>query len=328
MPLTNAQYDQIMRGYQQRQLQRQHLITQRKKEVYDSAPQLARLDGEIASLSVQKAHNLLNGDEHALDDLKEQIASRTREKEHILQNMGYDRDYFSPPYTCPDCQDTGYIGNRRCHCLKQAAIDLVYTQSNLRGALVQENFSCFSLAYYADDIFDPHTNLSSREAARTALAKCREFVQTFDNSFENLLLFGDTGMGKTFLSHCIAKELLDTGHSVIYFSAHQLFDILTQNALGKGDTREFDYRNIFDCDLLIIDDLGTELTNTLTTSQCFVCINERIMNRKSTLISSNLDVFELMTIYSERIFSRISNNFTMLHLFGKDIRLQKKLTGK
>jgi len=143
-----------------------------------------------------------------------------------------------------------------------------------------------------------------------------------------LLLFGDTGVGKTFLSNCVAKELLDTGHSVIYFSAHHLFELLAQKTFTREPQAAKSYRNIFDCDLLIIDDLGTELTNTFTTSQFFVCLNERIRKQKSTLISTNLELFDIASIYSERIFSRISNSFIILHLFGNDIRLCKKLTEK
>ena len=211
--------------------------------------------------------------------------------------------------------------------LKQAAIDLVYTQSNLQGILEKENFDTFSYDYYADDIYD-NTQLSSLEAARNAVVQCHRFVDTFDDTFENLLLFGDTGVGKTFLSNCVAKELLDTGHSVIYFSAHHLFELLAQKTFTREPQAAESYRNIFDCDLLIIDDLGTELTNTFTTSQFFVCLNERIRKQKSTLISTNLELFDIASIYSERIFSRISNSFIILHLFGNDIRLCKKLTEK
>ena len=245
-----------------------------------------------------------------------------------MQAHGYPADYFQPPYTCPDCLDTGYIGHERCHCLKQAAIDLVYTQSNLKGILEQENFASFSMDYYDNDIYDENTRISSYEAAQNALLQCHRFVDTFDSSFENLLLFGDTGVGKTFLSNCVAKELLDTGHSVIYFSAHHLFDLLAQKTFAKDPQAAESYRNIFDCDLLIIDDLGTELTNHFTTSQFFVCLNERIRKEKSMLISTNLQLFDIATIYSERIFSRISNSFTILHLFGKDIRICKKLAEK
>lgn len=328
MPLTNTQYDEVMRAYQQKQLRRQRLITARREEVSQKTPRIAELDGQIASLSVSRAKRLLDGDDNALADLREQIQALSAKKAQILHSLGYPEDYFSPPYECPDCQDTGYIGTRRCHCLTQASIDLVYTQSNLQDILEEENFSHFSLSYYADDIYEPNTHISSLDAAQNALAKCRRFVHAFDESFENILLFGDTGIGKTFLSNCIAKELLDTGHSVIYFSAHQFFDILAKNTFGKDANAAADYRNIFDCDLLIIDDLGTEMPNSFTASQFFVCLNERIRNRKSTLISSNLELYDIASIYSERVFSRISNSFILLHLFGKDIRIQKKLTGK
>jgi len=328
MPLTNTQYDQIMRGYQDRQLKRQRLIDTRREEIAAVIPEITKLDADIASLSVKRARQLLDGDASALEDLHEQIQTLSLQKQQLLQAHGYPADYFQPPYTCPDCQDTGYIGHERCHCLKQAAIDLVYTQSNLQGILEQENFSSFSLDYYDNDIYDENTRISSFEAAQNALLQCRRFVDTFDTGFENLLLFGDTGVGKTFLSNCVAKELLDTGHSVIYFSAHHLFDLLAQKTFARDPQAAESYRNIFDCDLLIIDDLGTELTNHFTTSQFFVCLNERIRKEKSTLISTNLQLFDIATIYSERIFSRISNSFTILHLFGKDIRICKKLAEK
>ena len=328
MPLTNTQYDQSMRGYQDRQLKRQRLIDTRREEIATTIPQISKLDADIASLSVKRARQLLDGDASALKDLHEQIQALSLQKQQLLQDHGYPADYFQPPFTCPDCQDTGYIGHERCHCLKQAAIDLVYTQSNLQGILEQENFASFSLDYYDNHIYDENTRISSFEAAQNALLQCRRFVDTFDSDFENLLLFGDTGVGKTFLSNCVAKELLDTGHSVIYFSAHHLFDLLAQKTFARDPQAAESYRNIFDCDLLIIDDLGTELTNHFTTSQFFVCLNERIRKEKSTLISTNLQLFDIATIYSERIFSRISNSFTILHLFGKDIRISKKLAEK
>jgi DNA replication protein DnaC len=328
MPLTNSQYDEIMRSYQQRQLQRQHLILARKEEIAGKTSKISEIDAQIASLSVQRARRLLDGDTTSLTDLRDQISALSAKKGEVLTSLGYPKDYFSPPYVCPDCEDTGYIGNRRCHCLTQASIDLVYTQSNLQNILEKENFEQFSFDYYSNDMFEPGSSISSLDAARNTFAKCRQFVQNFDDTFENILLFGDTGVGKTFLSNCIAKELLDTGHSVIYFSAHQFFHILEQNTFGRNPDAALDYRNIFDCDLLIIDDLGTEMVNSFTSSQFFICLNERIRNQKSTLISSNLELMEIASVYSERVFSRISNSFLLLHLFGKDIRIQKKLSGK
>ena len=330
MPLTNTQYDEIMRTYEKRQLDRQQLIDERKKELALLDPEFTKIDSRIARSSVATAKQLLSGDASAQEHLHKKIQHLRQQRTDLLKEYGYPEDYLQPAYTCPDCQDTGYINNQRCHCLKQASIDLVYTQSNLRNILQTENFSNFSFDYYSDskDMVDPATQYTPLEAAQNAVAQCRNFIRSFENpdDFQNLLIFGDTGIGKTFLSNCVAKELLDTGHSVIYFSAHQLFELLTDQKFGR--TSQFsaaDYRNIFDCDLLIIDDLGTEAINTMTTSQFFVCLNERILNHKSTLISTNLELTELATYYSERIFSRIFNNFTVLHLFGNDIRIQKKL---
>ena len=134
-------------------------------------------------------------------------------------------------------------------------------------------------------------------------------------------------MGKTFLSHCIARDLIDSSHSVIYFSAYDLFDLLAQNTFTRSEDSAELNEHIFDCDLLIIDDLGTELTNSFVTSQLFLCINERLLREKSTLISTNLSLKQFKETYSERVFSRISSNYTMVKLIGNDIRIQKKLKG-
>ncbi|MCD8218497.1 MAG: ATP-binding protein [Clostridiales bacterium] len=323
MSLTNTQYDEIMRSYQDRQLRRQHLIASRKEEIASLSPRMTELNAEIAHRSVSRARRFLDGDGAALVGARDEISALSAEKARLLLSLGYPADYLEPPYTCPDCRDTGYIGNERCHCLAQASIDLVYAQSNLSSILEEENFATFSLKYYDDSLFDSDTGISSLAAARNACGKCRQFVKQFDTEYQNILLFGDTGVGKTFLSHCIAKELLDSGHSVIYFSAQQFFDRLAEHAFRKESAAASDYRNIFKCDLLIIDDLGTEMTNSFTSSQFFVCLNERILRRRSTLISSNLNLQDIASIYSERIFSRITSDFMLLHLFGRDIRIQK-----
>ena len=160
------------------------------------------------------------------------------------------------------------------------------------------------------------------ETAKDAVAKCKDFIRHFDDEFSNLYFYGDTGIGKTFLSNCVAKELMDSGHSVIYFTAFQLFDILSKGVFDEDAVAA--HRNIFTCDLLIIDDLGTELANSFTTSQLFLCLNERILRKKSTVISTNLGMTQLADIYSERILSRISSYYTLIKLFGDDIRILKR----
>lgn len=259
--------------------------------------------------------------------LRRYILRLSEKKTELLVSAGYPKDYLQPHFNCPDCQDTGYIGTQKCHCFRQAIIDLLYTQSNLKEFLETENFSRFSLGYYSSGITDPVTGLNAQQIARRALTECRNFVKNFDTSFENLFLYGNTGLGKTFLSHCIARELIETAHSVIYFSAFRLFELFADAAFGRGgdELPEELKQHIFDCDFLIIDDLGTELTNTFVSSQLFLVLNERILRRKSTLISTNLALGTFADTYSERVFSRISSSYTMLKLIGDDIRIQKKL---
>ncbi len=328
MALTNVQYDEIMRTYDENQIRRAHLIRTRKEALYRKVPRFAEIDREIAHISVSQAKRMLDGDSEALSVLSGRIDALTSEKKKLLLSHGIPADYLDPPYQCPDCKDTGFIGNEQCHCFRQKAIELVYTQSDLSEILEKENFGTFSLEYYSDQDIDPQSGLSALEYAKRAESRCFQFARTFDHHHENLLLQGETGTGKTFLTHCVARELLDSGHSVVYLTAHKLFDLLAKNAFRKDIQNLPEYQNIFACDLLIIDDLGTESANSLTVSQFFVCLNERIRSRKSMLISTNLRLSDLAAIYSERISSRIVNGFTILKLYGEDIRIKKKLTNQ
>lgn len=327
MPLSNSQYDEIIREYNAKQIKNQHMVDAHIKEVYSKDKRLKAIDDAISSCSISQAKKLLNGDIHALTALRQKLSDYHRQKLHILNELGYSENYFEPAYDCSDCRDTGYIGNERCHCFKQRAIDLVYTQSNIRSILKEENFDTFSYEYYSEIEINPATGLTSLQTAQKTDEVCRSFIRDFDTTFSNLFFYGDTGVGKTFFSNCVAKELLDTGHSVIYFTAYQLFDIFEKSTFHKETDEDIiaAHQNIFDCDLLIIDDLGTEMPNSFTISQLFLCLNERILRKKSTIISTNLTLNQVAEIYSERTFSRISSCYTMLKLFGDDIRIQKKL---
>ena len=281
MALSNSQYNELMRIYEQRQLDAVHQVQERYERVTHAIPEFAEIDNAISSASIRQARLLLNGETSALADLKQEIHTLSARKKELLKSYGYPAHYLEPHYLCPDCKDTGYIGTNKCHCFKKAIVDLLYTQSNLQEILEKENFSTFSLDYYSSNHKAPLTGRSSLEAIQTALHICHEFVDTFSEDFRNILLYGDTGVGKTFLSHCIAKEVMDSSYSVIYFSASRLFDVLAKNMFGKKDEETDDSLDyIYNCDLLIIDDLGTELANTFTTSQLFSCLNERILRRK------------------------------------------------
>lgn len=328
MALSNSQHDQFMHIYEQRRLNNEYRRRKRYEDIIKQIPEIKILDDSISSLSVQQGRKLLEGDSLALEDLKEKLHELSQKKTRLLKDKGYPADYLDLHYTCPDCRDTGYIGSKKCHCFQKAVIDLLYTQSNLQDILKKENFGTCSLEYYSGSHIDPLTGRSSLEAMQIALRSCHEFVDTFSYEFRNLLLYGDTGVGKSFLSHCIAKELLDQSFSVIYFTAARLFDIFAKNTFRREEESALDYEHIYNCDLLIIDDLGTEMSNRFTVSQLFVCLNERILRQKSTLISTNLALEDLKNIYSERIFSRITSSYTVLRLTGDDIRIQKKLMNR
>lgn len=325
MPLTNSQYDIIMREYQKKQRKSREELSARIDEVYAKLPELYEIDASIVDLSMDKARKLLLGD--GRDDnssLKDELSSLSNYKQRLLLANGYSRDYLDAQYECTDCQDTGYIENEKCHCFKKASVELLYLQSNLIEILKKENFANFNINFYSKNHIDKKTGRTSLETMQNALDTCLNFVDTFDVKKNNLFLYGDTGVGKTFLSHCIAKELIERSYSVIYFSAFALFDTLAKSRFDKEIDAKSMNEYIIDCDLLIVDDLGTELTNAFITSEFFFCINERILLNKSTIISTNLALDSLRDLYTERTFSRITSNYTILKLTGEDIRLKKK----
>ena len=328
MALNNSQYDTIFRIYEQKQVHNRDLLDKRYQTVYNHIPEIREIHDSISKLSISQARKLLAGDENALTDLKNEIKQLTDRKTNLLLSAGYPANYLEPIYSCLDCKDTGYIGSNKCHCFQRAIIDLLYTQSNVKEVLTRENFDTFSFSYYSDNYMDPVTGRSSLAIMKNAYAIAHDFVETFTDKFNNLFLYGDTGIGKTFLSNCIAKELIDKSFSVIYLTSFELFDTLAKSKFEKDNAAEVMCEHIFDCDLLIIDDLGTELANAFTVSQLFLCLNERLLRRKSTIISTNLSLESIVDIYSERTFSRITSNYTMLKLTGDDIRIKKKLRNR
>ncbi len=325
MALRNYQYNTILREYDNRRLQSKYELDRRKEEVYKAIPVLSEIDAKMVEDSIKSAKLSLTGDTEALRHLEERNQLRSKEKQQLLESHGYPKDYLQPKYICNACQDTGYVENSKCHCFKQAIVDLLYSQSNVRDAIKVENFSTFTYKYYSDHYIEETTNLTPYENMIRVVKKAKRFIEEFDEKYENLLIYGNTGVGKTFLSNCIAKELLDKAHTVIYLTSFQLFEILEKYKFNHEDDYEnirnqFDY--ILDCDLLIIDDIGTELSNSFINSQLYQCINERHLKQKSTIISTNLSFEQLKSNYSERIFSRITSNYILLKIVGEDIRPQ------
>ena len=319
MSLMNTQYDSIMRMYAARQARSRQEYEERMEQIQRDVPELSALEADITACQAALVRSAIEENPAGQTSLKSRLKALQAQRTDLLSAHGLTPESLKPVYVCPDCRDTGYIGTEKCHCFLPAEINLLYHQSNLNEILKQENFDTFSYNWYDGD---------DRESMRRTVAEARLFIEQFDTQFQNLLLLGAVGTGKTFLSNCIAKELMDRCHSVVYLTAFQLFDLLSKAAFG-ADRNASDYSQtypyLFDCDLLIIDDLGTELPNSFTVSQFFLCINERILRKKSTLISSNLDMEALRSVYSERTLSRIISSYTIRQLPGSDIRIKKKL---
>lgn len=317
MSMDNAQFDAILRTYDRLQARERHAQARRFEEIYTKIPEYKALDESIPSISIAYAKRVIEGDFNAKSDMQKELSKITKQKESLLIGNGYPKDYLEMHYTCPSCKDTGYISGQKCSCLKNQLLSVLYAQSNLDTLLDTDNFDMLSEEYYkGEDLIQ----------FRSVLKECHEFVDNFSTKKDNLFFYGNVGVGKSFLSCCIAKELLDKGYSVLYFSSSELFDILKENDFGK-DSKENLYtskEDIYNCDLVVIDDLGTELTNSYISTRLFSLINERILRNKSTIISTNLSLMELRDLYSDRIFSRICNQYKLCKLSGPDIRIYKK----
>lgn len=325
--LKNLPYTKIMNDYEERRLQARHEALLRYEAIKEALPAYAALEEKIASNSIAYAKTALSGNTISMEQLSKENAAIIRQKEQLLLDNGFPADYLEPVYTCPDCQDTGYIGTEKCHCLKQTIVNFLYAQSNLSSILEEENFSTFRADYYPRDWVEESTGLTPYDNILKVAEECRSFIRSFGKSAEGLLFYGNTGVGKTFLCNCIARELLDASHTVVYLTAFQLFDILEKYKFNRLPEEyasiEEKVHYILDSDLLIIDDLGTESTNSFLASQLYLCVNERLLKQKATIISTNLSLDDLNRLYSERVFSRILSNYRLLKVTGTDIRLKK-----
>ena len=293
MALTNEQYDMIMQIYNDRQLRDRHEADRRRDEAFAAVPRLQEIDNEIAVAGIQKARHLLGSPDAGDIDLDAMIRDLKEERQALLQIHGWPPDYLEPVYVCPKCHDTGYIGGKKCSCFRKLESELLYRDSHLGEA---------------------------------AFDSCRAFTQHFPSG-ENLMLYGDVGVGKSFLTHCIARELLEKSFSVLYMASYEISDLLGQYRFQQETSLREAHDNIFSMDLLIIDDLGAEIVNNFVSSQIFQIINERILSGRSTVISTNLSLAGFRESFSERTASRMMGSYKLIHLSGNDLRIQQKLGG-
>lgn len=330
MPINESDLKQILLGYEERRLKAAQLRDQHRREVYSRIPQIRRIDEETESfgLNAMKAY-LQSGKnpQRAVSSLKQRTEELNRRKKELLASCGYPADYMELQYECPLCKDTGYTESGRCRCLQQKLIDLAYDQSGLRRVLARENRQVFDPSLFSDQPFGSEAQ-TPRQNITQIFQEMMRAAANFDSfAGQNFLFCGSTGTGKTFLCNCIAKELLDRGHTVLYVTAYDLCERLEKDRFrdrSRESRLEFSLDFIYSCDLLIIDDLGTEFANSLSVTELFHCINQRILDQKSTLISTNLNLRELKATYGDRLASRISGCYTLCRFYGPDLRIEKR----
>lgn len=324
MALSNLQYESIIRGYEQTRDLNRRLLEERREAVYKQIPAFEKLEASVGSIALAHTRSLLEGNDAAVKELHTSLTEITERKRILLREAGLPEDYLEPIFTCPHCKDTGYVTGsdglkEKCQCFRRQELALLYEQSNIQDMVSKENFSTLSYEYYQGE-----------DLARfqRAVQIAHGFVESFGRSYENLFFYGTVGTGKSFLSGCIARELLSNSHSVIYFSSSGLFDTLARYSFDtkSKETLYNFYKDLYNCDLVIIDDLGTEVTNSFVASQLFACLNERHLRKKACIISTNLSLEELRDRYSDRVFSRITSNYTLCKLTGPDVRMYKKRT--
>jgi DNA replication protein DnaC len=327
MTSKQLQYKHLLHLYDQKRMAAIHLKKRREEEIYQKIPDIFKIDESLKKTGLHLVKQVLkDSKDFSSESFRSHSETLIQTKKMLLVENGYPKDYLDIQYECNHCKDTGFIGNEKCTCFNQALINVAYTQSNLKSILQKENFETFSFEYYDREKVEPFA-LSAYQNMKNLYDICVGFVEKFKYETSNLLFYGPTGLGKTFLCNCIAKELLDKGANVLYLSSPELFKLFEESRFHREDMPE-EAKNILDTllsvDLLLIDDLGTEFGNSFTGPDLFHVLNTRFLHQKSTIISTNLEPNEWKNLYSERIVSRIFGHYTTLRLFGKDIRLMKK----
>ena len=321
-------FKNIMNKYESLRDTAKNELSLRQEEIYEKIPRIKEIDNQIGSSSINITKLILADTKNStklIEELHQNTIDLQMEKGELLSVNNYPTDYLTIKYTCKICLDTGFVDNQKCSCFKQKIINYLYKQSNLSNLLSSQNFDTFDFIYYSDKIDKEHKE-SPKQNMQNIYKTCLDFSKNFDKSFRNLLFTGTTGLGKTFLSSCIAKDLLDKGKTVYYQTAFKIFDLLEEYQFNKSTNfNKEDLNMLFDTDLLIIDDLGAEFINSYTKSEFFNIINSRILNNKKTIISTNFNMNELLSMYSERVASRIVENYEILDFFGDDIRIKKNL---
>jgi len=299
---------------------------ERTATVYERIPEIESIDRKMSQMGMDIARWVLRNPKDAekgLREIQETLSALQSERAHLLKAQGLPETYLDSEFQCELCKDRGYLPEGHpCRCLRQRVIRRAYSDSNLENLLRTQNFSKFNLNRFPDTPFDGY-DLSPRRNMTRIGESSKKFIENFESaSTRNLLLYGNTGLGKTFLCSCIAKALLDKGYTVLYQTSFRIAEAMSAYKFGNREDQDAaePYHQIYDCDLLIVDDLGTELTNAFTTSELFNILNSRLMDGKKMIFSTNLSHSELLRTYGDRVFSRLLSQFELLEFYGTDLR--------
>ena len=336
--MATSDLDVLLVEYEQKKRDAEFDLQKRKEKIYKKIPRLEEIDDKINKISIQKTKSILiNQLTNSLNtELENELLTLRAEKDEILKRENIDLSYFKPKYECTKCNDTGYITypDRKaemCSCLKQRLINLLYNKSNLSN-LQKENFGNFNFNRFSDEvnIQKYNMNISPRENIKNIKEASENFIKNFSNpETKNLFFTGNTGLGKTYMTNCIANEMLKQGKTVLYQTAPVLLENIIDNKFTKYKTNSTnDFNNqVLNVDLLIIDDLGTECINSMKLSELFTILNSRSLNLNNkitkTIISTNLSIEKIFNVYEERIGSRIAGFYDIYYFFGDDLRLMK-----
>lgn len=292
-----------------------------RSAAYKRYPRLEVLDRELRKTMTQLiALSLREGNEQALAELKERNLELQREREWILEAGEFDEDYLDEPPLCKKCGGRGYEGAKMCSCLRELCRQEQKKELTSLLGMGKENFESFRLDVYPDT-YNSKLGVSPRKLMQSNFNICRRYAQNFSESSGSLLFSGATGLGKTFLSACIARQVAENGFSVVYETAIRLFsDFEAEKFNAAREENRGLTQKYLDCDLLIIDDLGTEMTTQFTISALYTVINTRLMENRPTIISTNLADTEIEGRYSPQIASRLIGAYRLVQFAGEDIR--------
>lgn len=330
--MAESIYEKASKIISERKRIREEELKRRKNEVFQKIPRLMQIEAELDRYGIRMLNLIASGDcdeKSAVEGIMKENQAFIKERNSLLIQNGYDSEYLSLSFVCKKCEDTGFIGGNLCECLKREITDCALSDANLSKKMADQTFENFNLNYYSDEYVEEY-GCSPRENMKVIFSECRAYVKNFDNTTDNLLFCGGCGLGKTYLSSAIANELLQKGKDVLYISSNALFPILEDMHFGREVTDRASYiiKKLNECELLILDDLGSEFVTQFTCAELFRIINNRLLSAGKMIISTNLNRNMIAKTYDERIASRITGGFSILEFLGEDIRRIKKLEGK